>query len=286
MSSPARAPLELTSTANPRVKSLIALRRRRSREESRLTLVEGYPEIGLALAAGCRPQALYYCPELRQGRDDEGLAQRCAQAGADVFRLSRPVFEKVAYRESPDGWLAVVPSVATDLGSLQLGPDPLLLIGESIEKPGNLGAMLRTADAAGAAAVITADPVADWGNPNLVRASKGTVFSVPVASAAGPDLLRWLKDRSITVVATTPDTDRPFTDLDYRGPVAIVVGAEDQGLSTLWLEQCDATVTIPMWGRVNSINVATSAALVLYEAVRQRHLTAPPAMGGNHPRRT
>jgi len=263
------APLLVTSSANPRLKALVALRRRRHRDETGHTLVEGHEELALALDAGVRPIALYFCPELHAPGQEE-LLDRVAAAGAELVRVSRPAFEKVAYRESPDGWLAVVPAVATELAGLRLGPDPLLLVCESVEKPGNLGAILRTADAAGVAAVLAADPVTDWGNPNLVRASKGTVFAVPVASAGGAEVLDWLRERGISVVAATPHTDLAYTDVDLTGPTAIAVGTEKEGLSAAWLRAAEHRVRIPMSGRANSLNVATSAAIITYEAVRQR----------------
>ena len=156
------------------------------------------------------------------------------------------------------------------LGDLDLPPDPLVLVCEGLEKPGNLGAVLRTADAAGVAAVVAADPVTDWGNPNVVRASKGTVFSVPVASATIEEVVVWLRRNGIRLIATTPDTDTAHTDVDYRGGVAIAVGTEKQGLTDAALTAADARVRIPMVGRVNSLNAATAAAVVVYEAVRQR----------------
>jgi TrmH family RNA methyltransferase len=259
----------VTSPANPRLKSLLALRHRRHRDETGQTLVEGYEELALALDAGVRPIALYFCPQL-QPPGARDLLDRATAAGAELVELSRSAFEKVAYRQSPDGWLSVVPAVATDLAAVRLGPDPLLLVCEAVEKPGNLGAILRTADAAGVAAVLAADPVTDWGNPNLVRASKGTVFAVPVAGASGPDLLGWLRERRIAVVAATPHTDVAYTDVDLTGPTAIAVGTEKEGLSAAWLRAADHRVMIPMAGRANSLNVATSAAIITYEAVRQR----------------
>src|SRR4029450_13407492 len=192
---------------------------------------------------------------------------RVRAVGAEVLRLSRPVFEKVAYRQSPDGWLAVVPAVPTDLGRLVLGDRPLLLGCGGVEKPGNLGAILRTADAAGVTAVIAAGPVTDWGIPNLVRASKGTVFSVPVASAGSSEVLDWLASRSVPVVAATPDADTLLGDADLTGPVAVAVGSEKDGLSSRWLERAATRVRIPMLGRADSLNVATAAAVLVYEAV-------------------
>jgi RNA methyltransferase, TrmH family len=260
---------EITSPANPRIKQLVALRRRRSREQSDVTLVEGHAEIELALAAGVRPRTIYYCPALATP-ESLPLAGQAAQRGAAVVQVSRPVFEKISYREGPDGWLAVVPAVSASLDRLQPGPRPLVLVCAGLEKPGNLGAILRTADAAGVAAVIAADAVTDWGNPNVVRASKGTVFSVPVASAPTAEVLDWLTARRLQVVAATPDATRLVTDADLTGPTAVAVGAEQTGLSQEWLERADVRVRIPMFGRADSLNVSTSAAIILYEAVRQR----------------
>jgi RNA methyltransferase, TrmH family len=261
--------LEITSPANPRVKQLVALRRRRARDEAGVTLVEGHAEIELALAAGIRPRSLYCCPELSSPKDHD-LRERARDLGADVIQVSRPVFEKASYREGPDGWLAVVPAVGTSLASLDPGPRPLVLACAGLEKPGNLGAILRTADAAGVAAVIAADPVTDWGNPNVVRASKGTLFSVPVASAPSAEVLAWIAGRGLQIVAATPNATRLVTDADLTRPTVIAVGAEQTGLPADWLERADVCVRIPMFGRADSLNVATSAAIITYEAVRQR----------------
>ncbi|AKT50619.1 TrmH family RNA methyltransferase [Arsenicicoccus sp. oral taxon 190] len=267
--------LVITSAANPRLRALSGLRRRRAREESGVTLLEGYEELELALSAGIRPLTLYHCPELMlDPAAQAAVVRQVAASGAEVVRLGRAAFEKVAYREGPDGFLAVVASVVRGIDELPLPADPFLLVCEGVEKPGNLGAMLRTADAAGVDAVVAADPVTDWGNPNLVRASKGTVFSVPVATASTADTLRACHERGVLVVAATPDTDVEYTDVDFTGPVAIAVGAEKTGLTDSFLDAADVRVRIPMTGRANSLNVATSAAIVIYEAVRQRRAAA------------
>lgn len=261
----------ITSAANPRLKALTQLRRRRVREAEGRTLVEGAEELQLALAAGVAPEVIYHCPELMAADGPGPEAVAAARAGGgQVVQLGRTAFEKVAYREGPDGLLAVVPSVDRRCAQLRLPPAPLVLLCQAVEKPGNLGAMLRTADAAGVAAVVAAGPVTDWGNPNLVRASKGTVFSVPVASDPTAAVLDWLERAGVALVATTPDTDTEHTDVDYTGPVAVAVGAEKHGLSPEVLERAAHRVRIPMAGRANSLNVATSAAIVVYEAVRQR----------------
>ena len=194
----------------------------------------------------------------------------CSGADVDVVRCSRSAFEKVSYRESPDGWLAVADDPSRSLSDVALPADALVLVCEGIEKPGNLGAMLRTADAAGVDAVVAADPVTDWANPNTVRASKGTVFAVPVAAAPAAEVLAWTRLQGLRLAVATPGAETQLTDADLRGPVAIVVGAEHAGVAEAWVRAADVALAIPMRGQVNSLNVSTSAAIVLYEALRQR----------------
>lgn len=266
----------ITSPANPRLKAVAALRRRRVRTQQGLTLVDGHDELALAVQAGVRPTQLFVCSELmRNETQGSELVERIRAAGAEVLHLSRTAFEKVAYREGPDGFLAVVPTVDRTLADLRLPPDPLLLVAEGVEKPGNLGAMLRTADAVGTDAVIAADPVTDWGNPNVVRSSKGTVFSVPVATGSTAATLDWVAERGVRLLAASPDTDFLHTDVDLTGPLAIAVGTERDGLTDELMNAATHRVRIPMHGQVNSLNVATSAAILLYEALRQRNSPTP-----------
>jgi TrmH family RNA methyltransferase len=185
-----------------------------------------------------------------------------------------PGFHKVSYRQNPDGYLAVLPALTTELAALDLPENPLIVVCSAIEKPGNLGAILRTADAAGVDAVISTESITDWGNPNVIRASRGTVFTVPIADSTRETLVPWLQERGITILATTPHTPTPFTEVDLTSGVAIIMGSEQDGLSPAWLAAADTQVTIPMHGQVNSLNVATSAALLIYEARRQRHIPA------------
>lgn len=265
------ADLLITSPANPRLKALVRLRRRRARDEERASLVEGYEELALAVESGVRPRVVFHCRELMLDPHlQSGLIDRLRAAGIETIALSRTAFEKVAYREGPDGFIAVLPAIGGGLDALELPTGPLLLVCEGIEKPGNLGAMLRTADAAGVDAVIALDPVTDWGNPNVVRASKGTVYSVAVATSTLTELLPWLGARGIRLVATTPQAPALHTDVDLTAGIAIAVGTEKYGLSEGVLEAAESRVRIPMWGAVNSLNAATAAAIVVYEAVRQR----------------
>lgn len=268
---PGRGERYVSSPANPRLKALARLRRRRVRDDEGVTLVEGYEELALAVECGVRPREVYHCRELMLDPEQQlGLVDRLRGQGVETIALSRTAFEKVAYREGPDGFIAVLPAVGESLAGLELPPEPLLLVCEGIEKPGNLGAMLRTADAAGVDAVIAVDPVTDWGNPNVVRASKGTVYAVPVVTCTLGELLAWLSARGIRLVATTPAAETLHTESDLRGAVAIAVGTEKYGLTPAALTAADVTVRIPMAGRVNSLNAGTAAAIVVYEAVRQR----------------
>lgn len=261
----------ITSPANPRLKAVVALRRRRARDERGATLVDGAEELAIALAAGVRPEVLFWCPELFNADGaQEGVVSQARAAGAEAVRLSRLAFEKIAYREGPDGILAVVPTPRSGLSLPALARPPLVLVAEGVEKPGNLGAMLRTSDAAGVDLVIAADPVTDWGNPNVVRASKGTVFALPCAAASTAEVVEWLAQTGIALVATTPDTDLRYSQLDLTGPVAVAVGSEKHGLTRALLDAADHVVRLPMAGRADSLNVSVSAAVVLYEVVRQR----------------
>lgn len=266
-------PPAITSLTNPRVKHTVALRDKKTRDADGLMLVEGYDDLSLAIACLPRLRALFFCPALVKipAEDARAFRDACARAGAELIEVSQPVFEKIAYRDGPDGWLAIAPRPDFSLARLTVQrPNPLVIVAERVEKPGNLGAILRTADAAGADAVIVCDPIADLTNPNVVRASIGALFSVPVATASNAETLAWLRARRIALVATTPAATQPFTDVDLTGPIAILVGEEKYGLSDFWLSQADLSVLIPMIGKVNSLNVSVSAALLVYEAVKQR----------------
>ncbi len=259
----------ITSLQNRRVKALVRLRSRRERERENAFLVEGYPELRRALGWQSHWLAIYCCPSLYAGGIEEKLL---AQVEGEVAKIevSAPVFRKVSYRDSPEGLLAVLRRPRLRLSDLRLGPSPLVLVVESVEKPGNLGAMLRTAEAAGADAVVVADSTTDVFNPNVVRASLGSLFTLPVAVTTGPKARRWLRDHRITVIATGPEAKRPCWEADLRGAAALVIGAEQHGLSDLWLSGADHRLRIPMSGTVDSLNAAAAAAVILFEARRQR----------------
>ncbi len=263
-------PEKITSLQNPRVKQLVRLRERRERDDAGLFLVEGYREVRRALEKNVRLQELYFCPEWFLGENEPALLDQTRQAGAQLFELSKEAFAKVSYRDRPDGLLAVAPQWKRGLGDLALGPHPFLLVVESIEKPGNLGTILRSADAAGVDAVIVCDAVTDIFNPNVVRSSTGVLFNVPVVVADSASVLAWLREKGVRAVATTPDTPHLYTQTDLRGPLALVMGSEQYGLSQFWLKEANALVRIPMAGQADSLNVAMATIITLFEAVRQR----------------
>lgn len=263
-------PEKITSLQNPRVKQLVRLRERRERDELGLFLVEGYREVRRALEKGVKLKELYFSPEWFLGENEPALIEQARQAGAQLFELSKDAFAKCAYRERPDGLLAVAPQWKRSLDDLSLGAAPFLLVCESIEKPGNLGTILRSADAAGCDALILCDAVTDLFNPNVVRASTGVLFSVPVVVADSQTVHAWLKANGIRTAATTPHTENIYTKTDLRGPLAVVMGSEQYGLSEFWMKNSDVLVRIPMAGQADSLNVAMATIITLFEAVRQR----------------
>ncbi len=261
--------MKITSLQNPKVKAVVSLRERREREKTHLFLIEGYREIKRAVIAKRQIETLFICPELFLGENEEELIR---ESNAQVLECSKEVFAKISYRDRPDGLLAIAPQMHLSLSDLRFKENPFLLIAESIEKPGNLGTILRSSDAVGVDAVIVCDPTTDIHNPNVVRSSVGTLFTVPVLEADGEETLLFLKKNKIAIVAATPHAKEEFTKVDLRGPVAIVVGTEQYGLSPRWMESADILVRIPMRGVADSLNVASATTLLLYEVLRQRML--------------
>jgi TrmH family RNA methyltransferase len=258
----------ITSLQNPKVKYVLSLRERRERQQHRLVLVEGYAELSLVLANGIQPVDLFICPPLFRQKKQAALLRQFP--AVQPIEVDERVFQKIAYRENPDGWLATVPFPQIPLEKLPLRENPCLVIAERMEKPGNLGAILRTADAAGMDAVIACDPLTDWGNPNVVRASKGTLFTLPISEGSYEEVRGWLTHQGIRAVVATPDASLSHTQADFSGGVALILGTEHEGVSSRWLKSADVQVSIPMFGKVNSLNVSAAAAILMYEVVRQR----------------
>ena len=262
---------ELTSPANPKIKYVVKLRSCSTREETGEMIVEGFRECRRALDNGYRPRAIFHCPDLYLKNENEAqLVADAERAGADVFTCSKSAFVKMAYKERPDGLLMTGPHVARRLSDLELPPNSLVIVTESIEKPGNLGTILRSADAAKVAAVIVCDRTTDIHNPNVVRASTGTMFSVPIVEATSDEALAWLKEKGFKVLAATPHAEKLHFEVDLTGNVAIALGAEQYGLTAKWMDGAELRVRIPMLGLADSLNVSAAATILVYEAVRQR----------------
>lgn len=259
--------MKITSLQNLKVKEAVKLRERRQRDETDLFLIEGYRELKRAVDAGRKPETLFYCPEFFLGENEEELIRK---AGGQALECSKEVFEKISYRDRPDGLLAIAPQSHLSLIDLKLKPNPFLVVAESIEKPGNLGTILRSCDSAGVDGVIVCDPTTDIHNPNVVRSSVGTLFTLPVLEADTEQTFRFLKEKGIAIVAATPHAKLEFTQADLKVPLAIVVGTEQYGLSENWMKGADIAVRIPMFGIADSLNVASATTLLLYEVVRQR----------------
>lgn len=266
--------LHLTSMQNPRIKQVMHLRHKPERDETGLFLIEGYRELLRAVNAGWTVAHLFTCAELFLGTNEPALIQRLAAQGTQILTCSKAVFQKISYRDRPDGLLAVAPQRKLSLADLEKSLNqtqpPFFVVAEAIEKPGNLGTILRSSDAVGVDGLIVCDRCTDIYNPNVVRASVGTLFTVPAVEESGEKTLNWLKQQQITVLAATPHADQEFTQVDLTQPIAIAVGTEQLGLSERWMQEAALQVRIPMRGVADSLNVAMATTLLLYEALRQR----------------
>lgn len=234
-----------------------------------LILIEGEREVTRAAAQKIPFHRVFFCRELASA-GGQALAQTLNQPGTEVLECSRPVFEKLSLRDGPDGLLVVATPPMWSLASLVLRKNPLILVVERIEKPGNLGALIRSADAVDADAVLVCDPVTDHYNPNVVRASTGTLFSRPVISISSSQAIFWLREKGIQIAAAIPGKGVEYFRADLTGPLALVLGAEHEGLSTEWCEASDVALKIPMHGQADSLNVAAAGVLLLFESLRQR----------------
>lgn len=262
----------ISSLQNNRVKKAIKLRERRERDREKKFLIEGYRELFWACEGGVRIEFLFICPELFLGENERELIEKIANSGAKITRCSSSVFRKLSYRDRPDGLLAVAPHLAYCLESLNKKEADFFVVAEAIEKPGNLGTILRSSDAVGADAVIVCDRCTDIHNPNVVRASVGTLFTQPVIEEKGDCVVQWLRQRNVVILAATPEASLEYTKVDLKKPIAVVVGTEQYGLSAKWMEGANYQVKIPMMGSADSLNVAMATSLLLYEVLRQRRI--------------
>ncbi len=286
----------VTSASNPKFKNLLALQEKsRERRGQGLFVVEGRRELEHCLEGGYKVRTVFVCPELYGSSiHAENLGQLChaedlnpschtedlnpschteglkGPSVSQIIEIPEQLYRKAAYRESTEGIIAEVEYKALGLSDLKLPENPLIVVLESVEKPGNLGAVLRSADAAGASAVLICDPLTDIYNPNLIRASIGAVFTVPTVACGSSEAISFLKERGIQILTAQLQDSSLYYDVDMARGTAIVMGTESTGLSNQWRAAADAHIRIPMLGRLDSLNVSVSAAILLYEAVRQR----------------
>jgi RNA methyltransferase, TrmH family len=262
----------IASVHNPRVKRAIRLREARRRREDGLILIDGARELGRAIAAGLTVQEVFVCPELCRGEEARRLL--AAPLAGARFDVTEAVFAKLAYGQRSEGIVGVAAAPERRLVDLALPANPLVAVLEGVEKPGNIGAVLRSGDGAGVSALIVADPRTDLYNPNVIRASLGTVFSLAAATADPAETLAWLGDRGLQIVAARVEASVLYTQIDYRRPTAIVLGSEAAGLSSHWSGEGVQAVRLPMLGVADSLNVSAAAAVLFYEALRQRTCAA------------
>lgn len=268
--------LSITSLQNPKVKSFLKLYKRRERDLSKKFIIEGYRELSRAIEEDVKVEQIFFCPDLFLGTNERSLLEKAKEA--ELIECTKAVFEKLSYRDRPDGLIARAEQLKHSLESLEKSFEerlkkypakaPFLVVAESIEKPGNLGTILRSCDAAGVDAVIVCDRCTDLHNPNVVRASVGTLFTQKVLELDSKELLAFLTRQKIRIIAASPDAKELFTEASLQGAIAIFVGTEQYGLSKTWMQF--ERVRIPMKGRADSLNVATATSLLLYEALRQR----------------
>jgi TrmH family RNA methyltransferase len=268
--------LEITSSQNPTFKQLTKLLDKRERDKTKLFLIEGYRETLRAYEGEITAESLFICPEFFLGSNERTLIKAFEKKGISVTKLSKALFEKLSFRDRPDGMLLLAQQFDTSKEQffqfMHTVNNPFILVAEGIEKPGNLGSILRSCDAAGVDCVIVCDKTTDIYNPNVVRSSVGTIFTVPIFEMTSFEALRFLKEKNIHIAAGTPHTEIIYTDQDFKGPVALAVGTEQLGLSKQWMDEADIKVKIPMLGKADSLNVANATTLLLYEVVRQRAL--------------
>lgn len=261
----------ITSTQNPKVKHVVKLRNKRARDEAKEYLIEGYRELLRASEAQVRIETLFTCHELFLGENEKKLIEHYKHDGAVVIECTEIVFQKMSYRDRPDGLIAIAKQKPLRLIDIKFKNEiPFIMVAVSIEKPGNLGTILRSADATGVDAVLVVDRVTDIYNPNVVRSSVGTLFTNQVVEASSDEIYLWLQENNIQIVTASPSAKDCYTDVNYCIPTALLVGSEQYGLPDTWFKRADQSIFIPMKGQADSLNAATSTTVLLYEVLRQR----------------
>ncbi len=263
----------ITSLQNPHLKKVIQLREHKTRRETGLTIVEGLREVSRlkeAQETGVEFKELFVCREFLKDHGKEDFVKTIKAQGVSIFEVTKEVYAKISFGDRREGLLAVCHPKILTLRDVPVKKVPLIMVVEALEKPGNLGAILRTCDGAGVDGLLVCDGQTDIYNPNVIRASLGTVFSVPVVQSTQAEILKFLSDRKIEICAATPEATKTYFETNFKVPTAIVLGSEEKGLSDFWLEAADRQIKIPMHGKADSLNVSTTAGILIYEALRQR----------------
>jgi TrmH family RNA methyltransferase len=260
--------LKITSLDNNKIKEVVSLQKNKKRQEAGLILVDGFREIILAKQADLEIIDLFYCPDLtKKGLDDFSKLEK-----EKIVEVSEAVFKKICYKEKPDGLFAIIRRPGNDFKKIKLSKKPLVLVLEAVEKPGNLGAIIRTAYAAGVEAIIINNGQTDIYNPNVIRASEGLIFFQPVFNLSFDKTIKFFKDNKIKSFAAGTKGSKDYLTVNYSQACALVLGSEDKGLSDNWLEKADQVIKIEMQKGIDSLNVSVSGAIIVYEALRQRKL--------------
>ena len=262
--------IKITSFQNPHIKKIALLKKNRERRANDLTVVEGLREVGRAWKSGAVFQEVFVCREILPKYSDGAFVRELESHRVPVLEVAEGIFQKISFGDRQEGVLGVVRPVLFTFADLKWKKNPLLVVVEGLEKPGNLGAILRTCDAAGVTGLLICDGRTDIYNPHVIRSSIGTVFSVKSVSASNEAVLKFLRNQKIKICAACVDAKTVYSEADLTGPLAIVLGSEDQGLSDFWVKASDMKVKIPMSGRGDSLNVSVTAAVIVYEALRQR----------------
>lgn len=260
--------MKITSLQNAAIKNIVKLAKSKERKEQQLFVIEGARELSLALAGGYIIDSVYVCTQIFAKSKYPDVVDSIARD--KKFTISPAVFEKIAYRENSDGIVAVAKPKSHGLADIKLSANPFVVVLESVEKPGNLGAILRTADAAAVDAVVVCDPQTDLYNSNVIRSSVGTLFTVQTAVCTSSEAMEWLQQNKITSYAAELQAAEFYQDVDFTHPSAIIMGTEAEGLSDFWLQNAEKRIKIPMRGKIDSLNVSVSAAILTFEAMRQR----------------
>ncbi len=264
----------ITSSQNPKVKNILALEKARERKNQNLFVIEGTKELRLAVENNYKMNSVFFCPEIITVKELLTIVKHDQL----LIPVEQSVFNIIAYRESTGGVIALAEQKQHSLKDLRLSGNPLLLVLEAVEKPGNLGAMLRTADAAGIDAVIMCNPLVDFYNRNVIRSSVGCVFTKQIASSTSEETIQWLNQNNINILCTYLNAADPYYEVDFTKPSAIIMGTESLGLSEKWVENSSQNIIIPMQGKIDSMNVSTAAAVVIFEAKRQRGFNVKPRL--------